>query len=120
MQMLKQLAEYPDAIALAQRTLLHLQSDQQQAKETLAVMELEIEKIILEDPTLTNDSKRRAARKQLQQINLDYCTASNRAIELARKVDEQKIQLDFLTNSFRVALLEMRMSIANLEASNPR
>lgn len=117
---MKSLKEYPDAIALAQRTQLQLATELQQAKETLDVMSIEIEKIISEDPTLTNETKRKTARKQLQQIDLDYCSAANRVIDLQRKVDEQRIQLDFLTNSFRIALLEMRHTIAELEASNPR
>lgn len=110
-----QLNEYPIAIAKLQRQLLNLDQAIISLGESLSILGVEIEKQIVSDASLTNDTKRKARRLELQQSDLDYCKASIALKEAQAKRDRLDIDLQLLRNQFSVLKLEERRSIAQLE-----
>ena len=109
------LNEYPNAIAKLQRQILKLDQDLIGMQDTLSVVGLEIEKQVVNDASLTNDTKRKAKRLDLQQSDPDYSKA---AIELKTaqcKRDRLDIDLLLLRNQFSVLKLEERKAIATME-----
>ncbi len=109
------LNDYPPAIAKLQRQILKLDQEITQYQETLAVLGLELEKLVLADSSLTNDTKRKARRLELQQSDIDYCRAANDLKEAQAKREALDIDLLLLRNQFSVLKLEERRAIATLE-----
>lgn len=110
-----QLNEYPQAIAKLQRQILKLDQTIMALQDTLAILSLEIEKQVVGDTSLTNDTKRKAKRLELQQSDLDYAKA---AIDLKTAQFERErldIELHLLRNQFSLLKLEARREIAAME-----
>jgi hypothetical protein len=109
------LNEYPNAIAKLQRQILDLDQHLIGLQETLSILAVELEKQIIADASLTNDTKRKAKRLELQQSDLDYCKASIELKTTQAKRDALEIDLQLLRNQFSVLKLEERKAIATLE-----
>lgn len=109
------LNEYPKAIAKLQYQILDLDQDIIGRQETLNILGVEIEKQIVADSSLTNDTKRKAKRLELQQSDLDYCKASNALKEAQVQRERLDIELLLLRNQFSVLKLEERRAIATME-----
>lgn len=109
------LKDYPNAIAQLQRRILDLDQTLIGLTETVSILGVELEKQVLSDPSLTNDSKRKARRLELQQSDLDYCKAANQLKTAQVERDRLDIDLQLLRNQFSVLKLEERRAIATLE-----
>ncbi|UBF27462.1 hypothetical protein K9N68_05820 [Kovacikia minuta CCNUW1] len=70
------LNHYPEAIAKLERQLLTLDQEIIGLQETVSIISVEIEKQVIADASLTNDTKRKAKRLELQQSDADYYKAS--------------------------------------------
>jgi SMC interacting uncharacterized protein involved in chromosome segregation len=110
------LNEYPNAIAKLQRQILDLEQHLIGLQETLSILSLELEKQVIADASLTNDTKRKARRLELQQSDLDYCKASIELKMAQAKRDALEIDLQLLHNQFSVLKLEERKALAKLSA----
>jgi hypothetical protein len=110
----RELPDYPEAIAAAQRALLQTESHIIQLQETLAVLGVEIEKRVLADVNLSNDAKRKAKRLDLQQSDPDYSKAAMQLKAAQEGKAEQEIQLGQLLNHFSVLKLNLRFKIAQM------
>ncbi|MFM7426838.1 MAG: hypothetical protein ACKO7W_17880 [Elainella sp.] len=109
------LTDYPQAIAKLQRQILSLDQSILGLQETLSILGLELEKQVIADASLSNDTKRKARRLELQQSDLDYCKAANELKTAQAKRDGLDIDLLLLRNQFTVLKLEERRAIASLE-----
>lgn len=109
------LNDYPQAIAKLQRQILSLDQGIIGIQETLSILGIELEKQVIADPSLSNDTKRKAKRLDLQQSDLDYCKTSNELKSAQAKRDNLDIDLQLLRNQFTVLKLEERRTIAALE-----
>lgn len=110
-----QLNEYPQAIAKLQRQILELDQDIIGLSETLSILGVEIEKQIVADASLTNDTKRKARRLELQQSDPDYSRAAVDLKKAQVKRESLDIDLLLLRNQFSVTKLEERKAIATME-----
>jgi hypothetical protein len=110
-----QLNDYPQAIATLQRQILDLDQNILGLQETLCILGVEIEKQIVADASLSNDTKRKARRLELQQSDLDYCKASIELKTAQAKRDGLDIELHLLRNQFAVLKLDRRETIARIE-----
>lgn len=109
------LNDYPQAIATLQRQILDLDQDLIGLTETLSILGVELEKQIVSDPSLTNDTKRKARRLELQQSDIDYCKAANELRKAQVERERLDIDLQLLRNQFSVLKLEERRMIAQME-----
>ncbi|HEY9663177.1 MAG TPA: hypothetical protein V6C65_32430 [Allocoleopsis sp.] len=109
------LNEYPAAIAKLQRQILDLDQTIIMLQESLSILAVEIEKQVIADASLTNDTKRKAKRLELQQSDFDYCKASNELKDAQNQRDRLDIDLQLLRNQFSVLKLEERRAIATME-----
>jgi len=109
------LNEYPTAIAKLQRQILRLDQDLIVLQETLSFLGVEIEKTVIADATLTNDTKRKAMRLSLQQTDPDYSKAARELKTAQMERDRLDIDLLLLRNQFSVLKLEERRAIAAME-----
>lgn len=109
------LSEYPAAIAQVQRQILALDQRFIGLQETVSFMAMEVEKRVIADGSLTNDTKRKARRLELQQSDLDFYRASIDLKEAQAKREGLEIDLQLLRNQFSVLKLEERRAIALME-----
>lgn len=110
-----QLNDYPQAIAKLQRQILDLDQTILGLQETLSILGLEIEKHVVADASLSNDTKRKARRLELQQSDLDYCKAAIELKTAQAKRDGLEIELHLLRNQFSILKLDRRETIARIE-----
>jgi hypothetical protein len=73
------LNDYPASIAQAQWQILALDQELIGLRETVSFLMMEVEKQVIADASLTNDTKRKARRLELQQSDPDFYRASIRA-----------------------------------------
>lgn len=109
------LTEYPDAIARLQRQLLALDQEIFGLQETVNILSVEIEKQIILDVSLTNDTRRKVRRLELQQSDPDYYAATVKLKATQEKRNALDIDLQLLRNQFSVVKLEERRAIATME-----
>lgn len=109
------LNEYPAAIAQVQRQILTLDQRLIGLQETVSFMAMEVEKRVIADGSLTNDTKRKARRLELQQSDPDFYRASIDLKEAQAKREGLEIDLQLLLNQFSVLKLEERRAIAMME-----
>lgn len=109
------LKDYPQAIAKLQLQLLTLDQALIMLQESLSILSVEIEKQIVSDAALTNDTKRKAKRLALQQSDPDYARAARELKAAQMDRDRLDIDLLLLRNQFSVLKLEERRAIASLE-----
>jgi hypothetical protein len=109
------LNEYPAAIAQVQRQILGLDQRLIGLQETVSFMAMEVEKRVIADGSLTNDTKRKARRLELQQSDPDFYRASIDLKEAQAKREGLEIDLQLLRNQFSVLKLEERRAIAMME-----
>jgi hypothetical protein len=109
------LNDYPQAIAKLQRQILDLDQELIMLQESLSILGVEIEKQIVADAALTNDTKRKARRLELQQSDPDYANAA-RELTVAQ-IERERLDIDLLLlrNQFSVLKLEERRAIATME-----
>lgn len=110
-----QLNEYPQAIAKLQRKILKLDHNIIALQDTLSILAVEIEKQVVSDASLTNDTKRKAKRLELQQLDPDYHRAATELRDAQANRDSFDIELQLLRNQFAVLKLETRQAIALIE-----
>jgi hypothetical protein len=109
------LNEYPMAIAQVQRQILGLGQELIGLQETVSVLAMEVEKRVIADGSLTNDTKRKARRLELQQSDPDFYRASLDLKKAQAKWEALEIDFQLLLNQFSVLKLEERRAIALLE-----
>jgi hypothetical protein len=109
------LNEYPAAIAQVQRQILALDQQLIGLQETVSVLAMEVEKRVIADGSLTNDTKRKARRLELQQVDPDFYRASVDLKVAQAKREGLEIELLLLSNQFSVLKLEERRVIAMME-----
>lgn len=109
------LKDYPLAIAKLQRQVLDLEQHIIGLQETVSILATEIEKKVIGDASLTNDTKRKAKRLELQQSDPDYYRASIELKQAQQQRDSLDIDLLLLRNQFSVLKLEERRTIATME-----
>jgi hypothetical protein len=109
------LNEYPAAIAQVQRQTLALDQELIGLQETVSFMAMEVEKRVIADANLTNDTKRKARRLELQQSDPDFYRASIDLKKAQVKREGLGIELQLLLNQFSVLKLEERRAIAMME-----
>jgi multidrug resistance efflux pump len=100
------LSDYPIAIAQVQRQILTLDQQLIGLQETVSVLAMEVEKRVIADGSLTNDTKRKARRLELQQSDLDFYRASIDLKEAQAKREALGIESQLLLNQFSVMKLE--------------
>jgi F0F1-type ATP synthase epsilon subunit len=110
-----ELKDYPMAIAQVQRQILALDQGMIGRQETVSILAMEVEKRVIADASLTNDTKRKARRLELQQSDPDYYRASIELKEAQAKREALEIDLGLLRNQFSVLKLTERKAIALLE-----
>jgi multidrug resistance efflux pump len=109
------LSDYPMAIAQVQRQILTLDQQLIGLQETVSFMAMEVEKRVIADGSLTNDTKRKARRLELQQVDPDFYRASMDLKKAQAKREALGIEFQLLLNQFSVLKLEERRAIALLE-----
>jgi multidrug resistance efflux pump len=109
------LSEYPAAIAQVQRQILTLDQRLIGLQETVSFMAMEVEKRVITDANLTNDTKRKARRLDLQQSDPDFYRASIDLKKAQAKRKALEIDLQLLLNQFSVLKLEERRAITMME-----
>jgi hypothetical protein len=109
------LSNYPMAIAQVQRQILALDQELIGLQETVNVLAMEVEKRVIADGSLTNDTKRKARRLELQQVDPDFYRASIDLKVTQAKREALGIEFQLLLNQFSVLKLEERRAIALLE-----
>lgn len=109
------LNEYPMAIAQVQRQTLALDQELIGLQETVNFLMVEVEKQVIADANLTNDTKRKARRLELQQFDPDFYRASIDLKKAQAKREALGIELQLLLNQFSVLKLEERRAIAMME-----
>ena len=109
------MSDYPMAIAQVQRQILALDQELIGLQETVSFMTMEVEKRVIADASLTNDTKRKARRLELQQVDPDFYRASIDLKKAQAKREAVGIELQLLLNQFSVLKLEERRAIALLE-----
>jgi hypothetical protein len=109
------LNEYPMVIAQVQRQILALDQDLIGLQETVSFLAMEIEKQVIADERLTNDTKRKARRLELQQSDPDFYRASIDLKKAQAKRETLGIELQLLLNQFSVLKLAERRAIAMME-----
>jgi hypothetical protein len=109
------LNEYPMVIAQMQRQILALDQELIGLQETVSFVAVEVEKRVITDASLTNDTKRKARRLELQQSDPDFYQASLDLKKAQAKREAREIELQLLLNQFSVLKLEERRAIALLE-----
>jgi multidrug resistance efflux pump len=109
------LSDYPIAIAQAQRQILTLDQQLIGLQETVSVLVMEVEKRVIADGSLTNDTKRKARRLELQQVDPDFYRASIDLKKAQAKREALEIDLQLLLNQFSVLKLEEKRAIAVME-----
>jgi hypothetical protein len=108
------LRNYPTAIAKLERKLHRLDVEIRHHQNATERLTAQIERIIATDPDLRNDQHRKARRSELMEQE-DYTQALD-ALQAAQ--DERtllRIDLQLLRDHFRVALLETRQAVAQIE-----
>ena len=109
------LNEYPTAIAKLQRSILEFDQNLIGLVESVKIFEAEIDKEIAFDPSLKNDSQRKARRIELQQTDGDFYQATLLLKQTKEKRDLLAIDLELLRNNFSVLKLDKREAIARME-----
>jgi hypothetical protein len=109
------LNEYPMVIAQVQRQILALDQELIGLQETVSFVAVEVEKRVIADNSLTNDTKRKARRLELQQSDPDFYQASLDLKKAQAQREGLEIELQFLLNQFAVLKLEERRAISLLE-----
>ncbi|NJN38726.1 MAG: hypothetical protein HC790_08385 [Acaryochloridaceae cyanobacterium CSU_3_4] len=109
------LNEYPMAIAQVQRQILGLDQELIGLQETVSFVAVELEKQVIADISLTNDTKRKARRLELQQSDPDFYQVSLDLKKAQAQREAREIELQLLLNQFSVLKLTERRAIALLE-----
>jgi hypothetical protein len=109
------LSDYPMAIAQVQRQILALDQELIGLQEMVSFLAVEIEKQVIADERLTNDTKRKARRLELQQVDPDFYRASIDLKKAQAKREAREIELQLLLNQFSVLKLVERRAIALME-----
>lgn len=108
-------ADYPKAIAQAQSRVLAARQHHRSNQQVLADYNAEIERQIAFDESLTNDTKRKVRRIELQ-TEEDYRATQADQEASGDRLQELEISLELLKNEFTVAKLITRERIAQLES----
>jgi hypothetical protein len=106
------LSEFPEAIATVQRRMQQISADLASIQDDKQLWLADCDRQIAEDATLTNDSRRKAARFSLQAASSQYQEMEQTIRSFQSSSTELSIQLEFLRNSFRVAQIEAITAIA--------
>lgn len=110
------LSAYPAVIASLQHQILELDQQIITLSESVALFTSLIDKAIAFDTTLKNEAQRKAVKLERQQNDPDYYQAATALKEAKQKREQLAIELGLLRNQFSIAKLEMRSTIAHLEA----
>ncbi len=113
--MIKQLKQYPKAIASVEEKLLKLNQEIAIQNQLISFLDADLEQEIASNKELKNEQQRKTKRLELRQ-EPDYLQFLAALAEATEKRDRAIIQLNLLRNQFSVAKLEMRQAIAQMEA----
>lgn len=106
------LNQYPTAIAQASQAVNEIEYRLNEARQHLARLEGNAERVVAFEVNLKNDNQRRARRFEVLQANLEYRQANDALNRLAMEKANATAQLEHLRNEFSVAKLETQLSIA--------
>lgn len=110
------LEKYPDAIYRQQKKLHKIERELQVKQDEIAVLDLEIELEIANDPDLRNETMRKTKRSEMRQSQ-DYIDIKIEIDKINNSLAEGKIELEFIRNNFTVSKLNKREAIAALNQS---
>lgn len=113
--MIKQLKQYPSAIASVEKELLKLNGEIVIQNQLISFLNADLEKAIANDRELKNEQQRKTKRLELRQ-QPDYLEVQQKLIQITEKRDLTLINLNQLRNEFSVIKLELKAQIAHLEA----
>ncbi|WP_421656324.1 hypothetical protein [Leptothermofonsia sp. ETS-13] len=106
------LSQYPEAIAQAAQVVNEIEHRLTEARQHLAHLEGNADKIVAFEANLKNDNQRKARRFEILQMNLEY----KRALDVLNRLTTEKAnavaRLEHLRNEFSVAKLDRQMAIA--------
>ncbi len=106
------LSQYPGAIAQAAQTLNDIEQQLAEARQHIARLEGNADRVVAFEANLKNDSQRRARRFEVLQANLEYRHANEVLNRLTTEKSNATARLEQLRNEFSVAKLEVRLAIA--------
>jgi len=109
------IADYPQLIADAQRSILKLDQQLRMHRESVAFSLNAIERAIAHDPTLKNDSQRKAKKTELMETDDSYIQASYGLKKCEDLRTQMDIDLQLLRSQFSILKLEKREAIATME-----
>lgn len=106
------LSQYPTAIAQASQAVNEIEYRLNEARQHLARLEGNAERVVAFEANLKNDNQRRARRFEVLQANLEYRHANDALNRLMMEKANATAQLEHLRNEFAVAKLETQLAIA--------
>lgn len=109
-----QLTQYPKAISNQQTKLVNMRKDLRVTEEAQKVLLASIKAAVAIDPTLKNETVRKAAELELMQKDPDLQLNSRTLAELKEAIALEEIALELLLNEFAVLKIEARERTATL------
>ena len=111
-----QLSKYPEKIANLQKQLLEARLRHESLKELQMSYEAGIKTAIASDPSLKNETQRKAKETELKaDQSSDYCDVTKQVKTEKIVVLQLEINLQLYRDRFSVSKLEKREQIAQLE-----
>jgi len=105
------LSQYPGAIAQAAQAVNDIEYQLNEARQHLARLEGNADRVVAFEVNLKNDNQRRARRFEVLQANLEYRHANDALNRLNTEKANATARLEHLRNEFSVAKLETRLAI---------
>ncbi|MDX2229881.1 MAG: hypothetical protein NW220_09600 [Leptolyngbyaceae cyanobacterium bins.349] len=106
------LSQYPSAIAQAAQAMNDIEHQLNEARQHLARLEGNADRVVAFEANLKNDNQRRARRFEVLQANLEYRHAHDALNRLSTEKANATARLEHLRNEFSVAKLETQLAIA--------
>ena len=106
------LADYPNAIAFAERVHLESQQAVRELSEKLEARKAQFGAIVASDSELSNEAKRKAAKAELELTDPEYLSLQQRLTKAKDAATEALIEVGRVSNAFKVERLLTELKIA--------
>lgn len=110
------LADYPNAIAGIERSILMHEKEIRAIQEAISLITAEVDRVIAFSDDLKNETQRKARKAELLAADERYPKAQAHLQTLIDRRDGLKIDLTYYRNEFSVNKLQLRDAITQREA----
>ena len=111
------LIEYPDAIAQVEKVALKSQQRVRAVAEALESRKAEFTRIVANDPELTNEAKRKAAKAEMELTDGEFLRLQRQLQAVKDESVLAQIEADRLRNLFKAERLLLEQTIAAQRAA---